>query len=72
MPSTKATGDVSKLHAAIDEKNQQLYYDYRAVNGYYIYGGRKKPFGVENYPAEVAGRNWKTGAEPVAVGENAQ
>lgn len=26
--------------------------------------------GVENYPAEVAGRNWKTGAEPVAVGEN--
>ena len=26
--------------------------------------------GVENYPAEVAGRNWKTGAEPVTVGEN--
>jgi 1-acyl-sn-glycerol-3-phosphate acyltransferase len=23
--------------------------------------------GVEDYPAEVAGRNWKTGAEPVAV-----
>ncbi len=26
--------------------------------------------GVEDYPAEVAGRNWKTGAAPVAVGEN--
>lgn len=51
---SKATGDVSKLKAAIDEKNLQLFYDYRAVNGYYIYGGRKKPFGVENFPAEFA------------------
>ncbi|MEZ5941034.1 MAG: GDSL-type esterase/lipase family protein [Planctomycetaceae bacterium] len=40
------------LHAAIAEKNLQHFYDYRAVNGYYIYGGRKAPFGVVNFPAE--------------------
>ncbi|MCA8990349.1 MAG: HEAT repeat domain-containing protein [Planctomycetaceae bacterium] len=40
------------LHAAVAEKNLQHFYDYRAVNGYYIYGGRKAPFGVVNFPAE--------------------
>ena len=51
---SKATGDAAKLQTAVNDKNQQLFYDYRAVNGYYIYGGRKKPFGVENFPAEFA------------------
>ncbi len=40
------------LLAAVNEKNLQHWYDYRAVNGYYIYGGRKEPFGVVNFPAE--------------------
>ncbi len=40
------------LRAAVNEKNTQFWYDYRAVNGYYIYGGRKEPFGVVNFPAE--------------------
>lgn len=40
------------LRAAVNEKNKQFWFDYRAVNGYYIYGGRKEPFGVVNFPAE--------------------
>ncbi|MDX1948538.1 MAG: HEAT repeat domain-containing protein [Pirellulaceae bacterium] len=40
------------LRGAINEKNLQFWYDYRAVNGFYIYGGRKAPFGVVNFPDE--------------------
>jgi glucose/arabinose dehydrogenase/lysophospholipase L1-like esterase len=50
--STKA--DLKALYDAVQEKNLQFYYDYRAVNGCYIYGGRKAPFGVVNFPAEFA------------------
>ena len=46
--------DLEKLYAEVQEKNKQFYYDYRAVNGCYIYGQRKTPFGVENFPAEFA------------------
>lgn len=44
--------DYEKLRAEVAEKNLQFFYDYRAVNGFYIYGGRKEPFGVVNFPAE--------------------
>jgi len=55
-------GDVAKvdrdryeaIRKEVNEKNKQHWYDYRAVNGYYIYGGRKEPFGVVNFPAEFA------------------
>jgi glucose/arabinose dehydrogenase len=50
----EAKADMDKLYSAVQEKNLQFYYDYRAVNGYYIYGGRKDPFGVVNFPAEFA------------------
>jgi glucose/arabinose dehydrogenase len=43
---------LGQLHAAVQEKNLQHWYDYRAINGYYIYGGRKNPFGTVNFPAE--------------------
>ncbi len=46
--------DLKNLRAEVNEKNLQFFYDYRAVNGYYIYGGRKEPFGVMNFPAEFA------------------
>ncbi|MHB1558280.1 MAG: PVC-type heme-binding CxxCH protein [Isosphaeraceae bacterium] len=52
LASTKA--DMKALHAAVQEKNLQFFYDYRAVNGCYIYGGRKAPFGIINFPAEFA------------------
>ena len=45
---------LDKLRAEVAEKNLQFFYDYRAVNGYYIYGGRKEPYGVVNFPAEFA------------------
>ena len=32
----------------------RLFFDrYRAVNGYYVYGGRKEPFGVHSFPPEM-------------------
>lgn len=46
--------DMKALHDAVQEKNLQFFYDYRAVNGCYIYGGRKAPFGIVNFPAEFA------------------
>jgi glucose/arabinose dehydrogenase len=46
--------DLAKLKKEVLEKNLQFFYDYRAVNGCYIYGGREKPFGVVNFPAEFA------------------
>lgn len=51
---TGSTVDLKKLRAEVLEKNRQFWYDYRAVNGYYVYGGRKEPFGVVNFPAEFA------------------
>lgn len=51
-PSELGSVDLDKLRAEVNEKNLQHFYDYRAVNGYYIYGGRKNPFGVVNFPAE--------------------
>ena len=50
----RSKADLKALHAAVQEKNLQFFYDYRAVNGCYIYGGRKAPFGVVNFPAEFA------------------
>jgi glucose/arabinose dehydrogenase/lysophospholipase L1-like esterase len=46
--------DLAKLRAEVNEKSLQFWYDHRAVNGFYIYGGRKAPFGVVNFPAEFA------------------
>lgn len=46
--------DYEALRKEVNEKNRQHWFDYRAVNGYYIYGGRKEPFGVVNFPAEFA------------------
>jgi glucose/arabinose dehydrogenase len=46
--------DLAKLRAEVLEKNLQFFYDYRAINGCYIYGGRKAPFGVVNFPSEFA------------------
>lgn len=51
---SQETVDFKKLHAEVQEKNLQFFYDHRAVNGFYIYGGRKSPYGVVNFPAEFA------------------
>ena len=44
----------SRLVEAIRSKNELFFLRWRAVNGEYIYGRRKEPFGVENFPAEMA------------------
>ncbi|MGH9660357.1 MAG: hypothetical protein ACRD96_17540, partial [Bryobacteraceae bacterium] len=41
------------LRQAIIEKNKQFFYRWRAVNGEYIYGRRKEPFGIANFPGEM-------------------
>jgi glucose/arabinose dehydrogenase len=46
--------DLENLRAEVNEKNRQFFFDHRAINSYYIYGGRKEPFGVVNFPAEFA------------------
>ena len=38
----------------VEEKNQLFFDRYRAINGYYIYGGRKEPFGVVSFPPEMS------------------
>lgn len=54
-PRSKDTKtDLKLLRAAVLEKNRQFWFDYRACNAYYIYGGRKNPFGVVNFPPEFA------------------
>ena len=41
------------LRHAVLTKSRLFFDRYRAVNGYYIYGGRKEPFGVHSFPPEM-------------------
>jgi len=42
-----------QLRAAIDAKNRQFFYRWRAANSEYIFGRRAKPFGVVSFPPEL-------------------
>jgi glucose/arabinose dehydrogenase len=53
-PRALAPAEYEKLRREVNEKNQQFWYDYRAVNGCYIYGVHKKSFGPGHFPAELA------------------
>lgn len=53
-PREQARIDLARLKAEVNEKDKQFWYDYRAINGCYIYGGRKAPFGIVNFPVEMA------------------
>lgn len=44
--------DIERLRQVIIMKNQHFFYRWRAVNGEYIYGRRKNPFGVKTFPPE--------------------
>jgi hypothetical protein len=52
-PEPPVAEEMRRLIAAIEEKNELFFYRWRAVNGEYIYGRRKEPFGVENFPGEM-------------------
>ncbi len=41
------------LRRVVRRKSRLFFDRYRAVNGYYIYGGRKEPFGVHSFPPEM-------------------
>jgi glucose/arabinose dehydrogenase/plastocyanin len=43
-----------QLRKAIIEKDKLFFYRWRAVNGEYVYGRRKEPFGVLSFPPEMA------------------
>lgn len=45
--------ELDRLWELINQKNQLWFYRYRAVNGEYIYGRRREPFGVQNFPGEM-------------------
>jgi len=67
-------GDLSLLKKIAETKDQEFFYKWRAVNGEYIYGRRKKPFGVISYPPEMKKiteivssldtLSWKMAADP--------
>ena len=41
------------LRTAVVDKNVQFFHRYRPINSYYVMGGRRNPFGVVNFPAEM-------------------
>ncbi len=51
VPADQAKWNV--LLENLAEKNLLFFDRWRAVNGFYIYGGRKEPFGVVSFPPEM-------------------
>ncbi|HSU50781.1 MAG TPA: PVC-type heme-binding CxxCH protein, partial [Segetibacter sp.] len=49
----KAEANRAAVHAAVKEKNWMWHNDLKIPNGVHVYGRRFKPFGPDNYPAEV-------------------
>jgi hypothetical protein len=45
--------NLQALRELIVEKNRQFFFRWRPVNSEYIFGRRKEPFGVENFPGEM-------------------
>lgn len=66
--------ELDALKKLAEMKNQHFFYRWRAVNGEYIYGRRKKPFGVISFPPEMKkldqmvaaldSLTWKTAEDP--------
>ena len=53
LETTPDDGGFERLRAMIAYKNEQFLYRYRPVNGEYVYGRRRRPFGVVNFPSEM-------------------
>ena len=49
----KAEKNRDLIHAAVMEKNWMWLDDYKIPNGVHVFGRRYKPFGPDNYPAEL-------------------
>jgi glucose/arabinose dehydrogenase/azurin len=48
-----ASANATKLREVIKMKDDHFFYRWRAVNGEYIYGRRREPFGVLSFPPEL-------------------
>ena len=44
---------LAELRSAIQRKNEMFFHRWRPVNTEYIYGRRRKPFGVKHFPEEL-------------------
>lgn len=54
LGSLPEDSDFERLRSMVIDKNEQFFYRYRPVNGEYVYGRRRRPFGVTNFPSEMA------------------
>jgi glucose/arabinose dehydrogenase/azurin len=61
-----------KLLAVIKMKDDHFFYRWRAVNGEYIYGRRREPFGVIAFPPELRKLNQMTSALDSVIWEMAR
>ncbi len=50
-PSASSASEA--LRAELNAKNQLYFANWRAVNGFYIYGNRERPFGLVSFPPEM-------------------
>lgn len=46
--------ELEEMRKLIVEKNKQFFFRWRPINGEYVYGRRRDPFGVISYPPEMA------------------
>ena len=55
-PDTAVIGSsrFERLREAVNDKSFLHFNDYRMVNGWYVYGGRRKPHDVRTFPEEYA------------------
>lgn len=50
----KVDTSTEPLRQLVVEKNKQFFFRWRPINGEYVYGRRKEPFGIVSYPPEMA------------------
>ncbi|MCG8599491.1 MAG: SGNH/GDSL hydrolase family protein [Verrucomicrobiales bacterium] len=47
------SGKMDGLRKLVVEKNKQFFFRWRPINGEYVYGRRREPFGIVSYPPEM-------------------
>lgn len=55
------------VHEAVQEKNWFWHNDFKIPNGVHVFGRRYKPFGPDNYPAELVKIREMTGIRDLAI-----
>ena len=53
IESARLAAAAERLRQTVNRKSRLFFDRYRAVNGYYIYGERRNPFGVVSFPPEM-------------------